>query len=62
MKFQVPKTLAQLQHKSEHFFHMTYLGAVSWEAHGLYQIMAGVLLCVTVIGVFITHAPEVAGD
>ena len=39
-------------HKGEHFFHMTYLGAVSYEAHGLYGQAAGVLLVVTIIGVF----------
>lgn len=53
-RFVVPRTIAQLQHKGEHFFHCTYLGAVGWEAHGLYQIMAIVLLGVTALGVFIT--------
>jgi len=53
MKLKVPRTLVEWQHKGEHFFHMAYLGAVGWEAHGLYQIMAIVLLAITMIGVFI---------
>lgn len=46
-------TRAHLVHKSEHFFHMVYLGAVSIEAHGYYAHTAQVLFLVTVIGVFI---------
>lgn len=56
IKFKVPRTMLDLQHKGEHFFHGAYLGAVGWEAHGLYQIMAIVLLAVTVLGVFIQSA------
>ncbi len=46
-------TRATIVHKGEHFFHMTYLGAVSWEAHGLYGHAAQILLAVTVAGVFV---------
>lgn len=52
-KIKVPTTVAELQHKGEHFFHASYLGAVGWEAHGLYQIMAIILLVVTLFGVVI---------
>lgn len=55
MKLKVPRTVAEWQHKGEHFFHCSYLGAVSWEAHGLYQIMAAILLVITLLGVFIVH-------
>lgn len=44
-----------MQHKAlyekAHFgAHCSYLGAVSWEAHGLYGIMAFILLVVMVYG------------
>lgn len=55
-KIKVPTTVAELQHKGEHFFHASYLGAVSWEAHGWYQIMAAILLGVTLIGTVIQSA------
>lgn len=54
MKLKVPTTVAELQHKGEHFFHASYLGAVGYEAHGWYQIMAIVLLVVTLFGAIIT--------
>lgn len=54
MKLKVPTTVAELQHKGEHFFHASYLGAVGYEAHGWYQIMAIILLIVTLIGTVIT--------
>lgn len=49
-QFRLPK-LHELVHKGEHFFHMTYLGAVSYEAHGLYAHAAQLLLVVTIVGV-----------
>lgn len=60
VKFKVPITYAELREKAEHFFHCVYLAAVSYEAHGMYQIAAGVLLVVTVSGVFIVR--EIHGD
>jgi hypothetical protein len=62
IKFKMPKNMHDLHHKGEHFFHMSYLGAVGWEAHGLYQIMAIVLFTWTALGVFIHQEIEhVAG-
>lgn len=55
VKFKIPTKLAELREKSEHFFHCTYLGAVGWEAHGVYKWAAIILLCVTVSGVFIVR-------
>lgn len=60
IKFNVPTTVRELREKAEHFFHCVYLAAVSYEAHGMYQIAAGVLLVVTVSGVFIVR--EVVED
>lgn len=42
-----------LIHKGEHFFHMSYLGAVGWEAHGLYRWFALALLLTIILGIFI---------
>ena len=50
-------TKEQLVHKGEHFFHMTYLGAVTVEAHGMYAHAAGVLLVVMLAGIFVHDAP-----
>ena len=55
IKIKVPATVAELQHKGEHFFHMTYLGAVGWEAHGLYKIAAIIACVFAVAGVFISR-------
>lgn len=52
LKFRVPKTLQDLQHKGEHFFHMSYLGFTAVEAHGWHANAAGALLAVTVMGLF----------
>lgn len=41
--------LHDLCHKTEHFLHGTYLGAVSYEAHGMYRWCALALLVVIVI-------------
>lgn len=51
-KLRLPN-LHELVHKGEHFFHMTYLGAVSYEAHGLYAHAAQILLVVTILGIFV---------
>lgn len=58
IRFNVPSTIKELREKAEHFFHCVYLAAVSYEAHGMYQIAAGVLLVVTVSGVFIVREVE----
>lgn len=50
--FKIPSRV-ELVHKGEHFFHMTYLGAVSYEAHGLYAHAAQILLAVTITGVLV---------
>lgn len=57
-RFRLPN-MHELVHKGEHFFHMTYLGAVSYEAHGLYAHAAQVLLVVTILGIFV---PEGGGE
>lgn len=56
MKFRIPKTWAELCHKGEHFFHMSYLGMVTVEGHGYYRFAAAALLCVTAAGVFAVHS------
>ncbi len=57
IRLKIP-TRVELVHKGEHFFHMTYLGAVSWEAHGMYAHAAQVLFLVTVIGVVVGVVDE----
>jgi len=57
MKIRIPSR-QYIMEKSEHFFHMTYLGAVSWEAHGLYAYAAQILLTVTIIHVFVKDRNE----
>lgn len=51
--FVVPRTWADLQHKSEHFFHMSYLGFTAYEGHGWHASSAGVLLIVVILGIFV---------
>lgn len=42
------RVIHKLGHKAEHFFHMTYLGLVGWEAHGHYRFAAIALLIVVI--------------
>lgn len=56
-KFVMPR-LAAFVHKGEHFFHMTYLGAVSWEAHGIYAHAAQALFVVVTVGLFVEKGAE----
>lgn len=58
MKFKFPRTKADLIHKGEHFFHMSYLGMVTFEGHGYYRIAAFLLFCCTAAGAFIVHEVE----
>ena len=58
VRFKIPMKFVELREKSEHFFHCTYLGAVGYEAHGLYKWAAIVLLCVTISGVFMVREME----
>lgn len=51
-RFVLPN-MHHLVHKGEHFFHMSYLGAVGWEAHGLYRWFALALLLTIILGIFI---------
>lgn len=57
-KLKVPRTIAEVQHHAEHFFHMTYLGLVGWEAHGFYHFAAIALFLVTAAGVFIVQEAQ----
>lgn len=43
------ETVASRLHKGHNYAHMAYLGAVGAEAHGVYGVMALVLLAVTVV-------------
>lgn len=52
LKFRIP-TLAELQHKGEHFFHMSYLSFTYIEGHGLHAKAAGILCIVVVAGIFV---------
>lgn len=51
-KLRVP-TLVELQHKGEHFFHMSYLSFTYIEGHGLHAKAAGALLIVVIVGIFV---------
>lgn len=54
----VPRSLHDLQHKAEHFFHMSYLGFTYVEGHGWHANAAGVLFLAVLAGVFIHQVPE----
>lgn len=53
MKVRIPKTWHEVQHKGEHFFHMTYLGFTYIEGHGLHATAAGGLFVVVFLGLFL---------
>jgi hypothetical protein len=48
----------RLVHKAHHVAHMSYLAAVTVEAHGIYGYCAGVLLVVVVIDMFCGNEGE----
>lgn len=53
MRFHVPKTWHELQHKGGHFCHMTYLGFTWIEGHGLHAHAAGLLFVMVFAGLFV---------
>lgn len=52
IEFHIP-TFATLIHKGENFAHVGYLSAVGYEAHGLYQKGALVLLVFVLASFFV---------
>lgn len=48
----------KLCHKAEVCGHCTYLGLVSWEAHGYYRFAAGILLLIIIIVQVIEHVAK----
>ena len=48
--------LAHLAHWAHEPSHLLYLGAVGWEAHGLYAIMAWLCLGVSVVGHMLSYS------
>jgi hypothetical protein len=61
VRFHVP-SVSHLLHKGEHVVHMGYFGLVAMEAHGSYRYAAGVLLVMSVLGLFFHEAEAVAEE